>query len=157
MSDEANKLTPEIIQQWQLTRPIPAGCKLGSPRIVAAVLQNIANGGYIEASCIAAGISKVTYYNWIERASEDEHSVYAEFVELLEKARAQAELDCITIIRRAADKNWLPAAWILERTHPDKYALRNRTTLDGGLLVAPTTAAGLIAIMREAVNGETDA
>lgn len=155
MSDEETQITPEIITEWQLTRPIPVGSKL-TPRIVAAVLQNIANGGYVETACIAAGIVKQTYYNWLTRAEEDEESVYAEFVQLLEKARAQAEMDCIRIIKSAAPDSWQAAAWLLERSYPERYGQRNRTTVDGAMVVGAVPAAGLIAAMRGAANGETD-
>lgn len=151
MSDEHTQLTPEVVDEWRITRPIPPGSKL-TPRTVAAVLQNIANGGYIEAACVAAGICKQTYYNWLERAEEDPESCYAEFAEMLERARAQAEIDNISIIKGAAATNWQAAAWLLERTQPDKYGQRNRTTVDGSMLLGHAPAAGLIAAMREGMN-----
>ncbi len=156
MSDNETQLTPQIMNEWQLTKSVPSelGSKL-TPAIVATVLGNLAAGCYIETACAAAGISKQTYYNWLEHAEEDPDSAYAEFAALVEKARAQAEAANLRIIRKAANDSWQAAAWLLERVYPDKYGMRNRTTHDGGMLIAATSAAGLIAAMRDAANGET--
>ena len=152
--DEITPVTSQLISEWQLTKPIPDGSKL-TPAVVATVLGNLAAGNYIETSCAAAGIVRATYYLWLDKAESDPDSVYAEFAALAEKARAQAEAANLRIIRKAANDSWQAAAWLLERVYPERYGMRNRTTVDGGLLVAPTSAAGLIAAMREAANGES--
>jgi transposase len=156
MSEESTQVTPQIMSEWQLTKSVPSsdGSKL-TPAVVATVLGNLAAGCYVETACAAAGIGKSTYYSWLERAEEDPDSAYAEFAALVEKARAQAEAANLRIIRKAANDSWQAAAWLLERVYPEKYGMRNRTTVDGGMLIAPTSAAGLIAAMREAANGET--
>jgi transposase len=153
LSEETTPVTAELINQWQLTKPVPDGSKL-TPATVAAVLGNLAAGNYIETSCAAAGISKQTFYSWKEKGEEDPDSAYGEFLELVERARAQAEAANLRIIRKAATDSWQAAAWLLERVYPERYGQRNRTTLDGGLLVAPASAAGLIAAMREAASEE---
>lgn len=43
------------------------------------------------------------------------------FVLATDRARAVAELNNIAIIKSAAAKNWNAAAWLLERTHREKY------------------------------------
>lgn len=150
MDNNQIQVAEESKTEWQLTRPVPVGVKM-TTKIDAAILQSLANGGYVETSCVAAGITKRTFYNWLEKAEEDEDSVYAEFADLVEKARAQAELANIAIIKAAAVENWQAAAWLLERVYPERYGNRNRTTLDGGLVIGHTSAA-LIAAMRDGVN-----
>lgn len=48
-----------------------------------------------------------------------------------ERARARAEVNSLKLIRTAADTSWRAAAWYLERTHPERYGLRQSVNLAG--------------------------
>jgi hypothetical protein len=48
-----------------------------------------------------------------------------------ERARARAEVDTLKLISTAADTSWRAAAWFLERTHPERYGLRQSVNLAG--------------------------
>jgi hypothetical protein len=131
LSDERTKVTGEILTQWQLTKPIPPGSVM-TPKVVAAVLQSIANGNYIAQSCQAAGINPRTLRLWREKGEADPDSVYAEFSDLLEQARAFAETENVAVIKQAAEKEWTAAAWLLERQYPERWGRRDavRNTVD---------------------------
>ena len=43
-----------------------------------------------------------------------------------QKAQAVFERKCITVIEDAAPNNWQAAAWLLERTRPDRYGKVDR-------------------------------
>lgn len=48
---------------------------------------------------------------------------YARFAISVEQARASAQLACIGSIKSAAENNWLPNAWLLERQYPMEFSL----------------------------------
>ena len=125
MGKETTEVTPEIITKWQLTKPLPPSGKL-TQKTVAAVLESIANGNYIERSCAAAGITAKTFRNWQDVAENEPDSAYAEFADLLEQARAHAETQNVGIIQRAAATNWTAAAWLLERQYPQRWGRRDQ-------------------------------
>ena len=100
------------------------------------ILELIANGNYIKTACMAAGISEVTYYDWIKKAERcsnsngngrDEDSVYLEFLNRLKIAEAENIGHNVKNIQDAADndsRNWMASAWILERKYPSEYGRR---------------------------------
>jgi hypothetical protein len=47
-----------------------------------------------------------------------------EFHEQLRNAELKNQLDPLRAMRKAADTHWRAAAWLLERTHPDRFARR---------------------------------
>ena len=95
------KMTPERV------KGILDGLRLGLSRTIAAS---------------AAGISKSTIANWATRSES--------FREQLEQAEAEAERMLMGLIVGAAAKklptSWQAAAWILERTRPERYGQRSR-------------------------------
>src|SRR5687767_8653071 len=95
--------TVEVSTEWQLTKPVPAelGTKL-TPLRVHTVLESIASGAQIRTACAAAGIGKTTFYEWLEKAEEQPDSIYGEFAQLVERARAAAEISHVRIIDKAA-------------------------------------------------------
>jgi transposase len=54
-----------------------------------------------------------------------------QFAAALTRAEAQSELTCLTNVRKAGKKEqyWRAAAWVLERRHPEDYALRKPGTV----------------------------
>ncbi len=48
-----------------------------------------------------------------------------------ERARACAEVNTLKQISTAANTSWRAAAWYLERTHPERYGLRQSVNLAG--------------------------
>lgn len=69
-----------------------------------------------------AGISEATYHNWMKRGREGDER-YLEFFEAIEKARADAVMINLGVIRKAAASGqWQAAAWWLERVLPEQYA-----------------------------------
>lgn len=56
---------------------------------------------------------------------------FAVFAAMVEKARAMAEVANVRIIQQASKDSWQAAAWLLERTHPERYARRDRLALEG--------------------------
>lgn len=107
---------------------------------VTALLRN---GNYIATACQVAGISVQSYYAWTERGEADTEqghaTVFAEFAEACARARGEGEALLLQTIRQAAQGterrpgDWRAAAWILERTAPDKFGQRQEVKHTGGL------------------------
>jgi hypothetical protein len=51
----------------------------------------------------------------------DATSELVDFLEAIKKAEVEGEAALVGIIRNAAEKTWPPAAWLLERRHPDRW------------------------------------
>lgn len=80
----------------------------------------------IETACAYAGIAPSTYYSWMSKGREGQAS-YIEFTEAIEKARADAVMINLAVIRKAAQSgHWQAAAWWLERVLPGQYGRRQQ-------------------------------
>ena len=108
-----------------------------TPAVHDIIVQALASGCYRETAATCAGIAVSTFYNWMERGEADiEHgkkTPYMELVEAINKAEAQAELDALEMIRKAAPKNWNAAAWMLERKNPAKWGRRTAVEHSGSI------------------------
>lgn len=158
MSDEITVngvlLEDAIIEDWALTRPVPSKSTM-TPGVVRTILSYLASGNYVATACAAAGVSRRTYYTWLEEAQAQPDSVYGEFALLVAKAEAAAEAANIQVIKKASAVSWQAAAWLSERKYPDRWGQRSTTVLDGDLTVG-IGAAGLIEAARKAALETTD-
>lgn len=86
------------------------------------VVKLVKVGNYVETACAVVGISKNTYYDWLKKARESKRrNKYTIFRDEVEKAQAWSEARDVALISRHAETNWRPAAWKLERKHPDRW------------------------------------
>lgn len=122
---------------------------MGRPtKLTADIQQKIVSaltaGNYQETAAAYAGVARATFYNWLARGQAERDSIaaggkpnkseaaYAEFLDAVESARAQAEIRSVALIQKAAnDGTWQAAAWYLERSHPQKWGRLNRTEISG--------------------------
>ena len=91
---------------------------------VAAIEEGLRNGAPLAVAAQAAGLSKATILRWLERGRKgrDVPKPYRELVRRVETARAQGQLAILAGIARAAADDWRAAAWLLERSDPDRWA-----------------------------------
>jgi transposase-like protein len=89
----------------------------------------------ITAAAALCDISQATVYRWLDLAKQDEsagktpeESIYIRLQKAIELARAKDKERMLNVIKSTAEngKNWLPAAWFLERTDPDNFGRRDR-------------------------------
>jgi hypothetical protein len=104
------------------------------------IVEQIKAGSYREPAAKAAGICHSTFRNWVCRGHREidrlknhpntkpleREQRYLDLVLDIQRAEADAELDCVTIVRNAAVSNWSAAAWLLERKLPERFSM-NRT------------------------------
>ncbi len=102
----------------------------------------VSAGASIKTAARYAGCSRSTVY---KEASENE-----EFRERLERAKSTACLTPLQAVRQAYQEDWRAAAWMLERTDPDRFGRSSRRAVGRRELNALTR--DLIAIVRDEVD-----
>jgi hypothetical protein len=103
--------------------------------VQARIVQALTAGNYLDTAAAYAGVSRVTVWRWMQRGEEEADnpdSIYSNFRNAVESARAQAEVRSVALISRAADDGtWQAAAWFLERSYPNRWARVQRTEISG--------------------------
>lgn len=103
--------------------------KIGRPSLLTdetsqKILKDVEDGAYISTACIAAGISRQTFYNWLGWAEEGKEP-YSTFFDAFKKREAQAEIDKMRDMLKGG-KDFLPCATFLERRFRDKWGRSDR-------------------------------
>ena len=103
-----------------------AKTKLTEKAIVQICLR-LVKGVSIEAAAEAAGVHRVTFYNWLKKAQEpDASDLHLKLASEVREAQAVAEETLVEVMRRAAFEgssgDWRAAAWLLARRHPDRWS-----------------------------------
>ena len=108
-------------------------------KLTAELIKNIQSwlrmGYFVENAARMAGINKSTLYRWLDKGKEDREqeidSLYADFCNAMERARAEAEGMFINSIQTAAKRGqWQAAAWWLERSF-DKWSKPSKLQISG--------------------------
>jgi hypothetical protein len=122
----------------------PDGSKITTAE---AIVRALKAGAFLKDAAQAAGIAESTVHAWLARGHQwinpesggrlanvpKADLPYLEFVESVEKARAEAVVFNLAVIRKAAQAgHWQAAAWYLERTRPDEYGRRTRFDVAAG-------------------------
>jgi len=90
------------------------------------LLESIAAGNYLKVACAYAGISYSTYRNWMVQGEQTTKGQYRKFFEEVNEAIAEAEVVSVARIKKAENRDWRAAAWLLERRHPERWANTHR-------------------------------
>lgn len=120
----------------------------------AAVLEAIACGSYLDSAAAYAGIGSRTLDRYIAngKAAESKEAEaaqltaqegdYLQFWRSYKKARAEAELEALGEIWKAARAGtWQAAAWILERRYPERWGRGPRPAEQAERDTSPEAAA----------------
>ena len=109
------------------------GYKL-TPEIMDTICSHIEVGAPLTVACAAAGVPRVTYSVWmaaLERGMTSEGRALTpeilEFGRRVEEAKGKFHTVNLHLMRNIAlggiKGNWLPCAWVLERTQKELYSL----------------------------------
>ena len=102
-----------------------------TPELQAKFCEALENGDSILGACGYVGITEPTYYNWIKRGKEAKRkTIYRDFLECVDKAKAKALHNFEQVITRASMEQWQAAAWMLERRHSDIYGKKDKIEAD---------------------------
>lgn len=106
--------------------------------LVATLEKLLQNHPSIKSACILAGIKPDTFYEWTAKADlAGANPIYTAFADRMKKARELGKISTLQIIKDAARGNdktpadWRAAAWLLERTHSDEFAPREKIDVRG--------------------------
>jgi transposase len=122
-----------------------------TPERVKEILALLQVGNTDEVAANASGISRTTFYKWLVRGRaalermekgeeiDDEEMRYADFVDGVKRAKAEAIATAVTHVRRAMSKNWTAAMTFLERRDPENWGRKDRVDVH---------ATGIIGISR---------
>jgi len=103
-----------------------------TPELQAEIILLIKMGNFVEVACETVGINKSTFYDWIKKGKNSNHSKnkYRKFREAVVQAMAQSEAMNVALITKQSKYNWRAAAWILSRRHPDKWGKKKYEDFD---------------------------
>ena len=87
-----------------------------NPYIQALILEAIRSGMTRELTAKYAGIHVSTLYHWLALGQQGKKE-YKDFYEAVNLAEAKGAMYNLSLIRKAAQKHWQAAAWLLERRH----------------------------------------
>ena len=97
---------------------------------IALISKIIEKGNYREVACKLAGIDRKTLENWMKRGERECEGLYGELFESVSQAEGHSEAYSVMLIKRAAPKSWMAAAWMLERKSPERWGRREVPTAD---------------------------
>lgn len=87
----------------------------------AQIVAYLRVGNFLETSASAAGVTRQAVRNWIRDGQRDPSGVHGEFARQAEAAMADAEVRGVVAIQQQAAVDWRAAAWMLERTRPERF------------------------------------
>ena len=99
------------------------------------ICASVRSGNWLETAAQMAGIDRDTLFAWKRKGKSDleaglTNSIYAQFVNAIARAEADAEAVSVARVRTAAQKDWRAAAWYLERRHSDRWTLNQSVTAE---------------------------
>lgn len=77
--------------------------------------------GFVSSACRKARLAPATVYRWLQRGETGEEP-YATFLENVQAARSEVEEE----LRETAKASPHTATWLLERTFPAEYGMRDK-------------------------------
>lgn len=99
--------------------------------MIANAVKGIEEGNYACTVALALGISERSFWRWLEKGEKANSGIYSRFWHAIKKAEGIREKELLGIIRKAANRNWQAAAWMLERMAPEKFGRRERIQHEG--------------------------
>jgi hypothetical protein len=100
-----------------------------TPKVASAIVDVVRKGAGRGAAAAAAGVPERTLLRWLERGEADPTSECGALLLRVQAAEAETELKALKIVWQASEKSWQAAAWFLERTHQDRYAIRQKVDI----------------------------
>lgn len=86
------------------------------------LVDAISAGNFIEVACEHAGITKMTFYNWLDKGEAAKSGEYREFYLEIQEAQAHLEVALVAQWMQHVKKDWRAAAEMLSRRFPEKWS-----------------------------------
>jgi hypothetical protein len=131
--------------EFTLPNPRGDGKRVGRKTLLTddkleTIVDLLRRGNYLSSAAKYAGLSPYTLNEWknkgralmdSEKELDDTEQLYVRFYQEVEKARAEAEIRAVEVIRSAMPNNWQAAAWYLERTNNPEWGRTVKTEVSG--------------------------
>jgi transposase len=101
-----------------------------TPEVEEKIVSAIRAGNYAQVAAEYAGISKRTFYNWLQWGQEGRRRPYVHFLHAVKTAEREAEGRAVAIVQKHMADNWQAAMTYLERKHPERWGRRDRLKID---------------------------
>ena len=103
-----------------------------TPQVEEKLLNAVRAGAYLKEAAEHAGVGERTVYGWIERADDPKAPAkFSQFAQALTRAKADAQVGAVAVIRRAMSTDWRAAAFYLERSDPKRWGRSTRHEVSG--------------------------
>lgn len=108
--------------------------------LITKMYEYISQGHYTNVVCDFMNINESTFYDWLNKAKEDEEkgieSIYTKFSKSVKEAQARAEMTHLqNILKTAREGTWTASAWFLERKHKQRWSLKNEVEHSGDIKI----------------------
>lgn len=97
-----------------------------TPEVQAKIVQAIRSGNYAEVAAKYAGVSRATFYAWLERGERETEGPYLDFLDAIKAAESAAEVEAVAQVRLASRESWQAGMTWLERKFPDRWGRHDR-------------------------------
>ena len=137
--------TPDDKPEFTLPNPRGEGKRVGRKTLLTdekleTIVDLLRRGNYLSSAAKYTGLSPYTLNEWknkgralleSDKELDDTEHLYVRFYQEVEKARSEAEIRAVEVIRNAMPNNWQAAAWYLERTNNPEWGRTVKTEVSG--------------------------
>lgn len=88
------------------------------------LMDLIRKGIHIDTACKKIGLTRKTFYKWLEDARAGKSERHIEFARRVDEANADFEINVFDEIFKIGkgEKVWTALAWVMERKYPERYS-----------------------------------
>ena len=126
-----------------------------TPEITKRICDLVRAGNYLEVAAAVCGINKDTLFEWLKRGARSSRGPYKRFSDSVDIALAEAEINDVNALDKAANADWRVPAWRLERKHPTRWGRMDRQEISGpggGPVLTESKATVSLGIPMETLN-----
>lgn len=97
-----------------------------TPELQAKICTIVALSSSLEDAAAQVGVARTTVMMWQQKGREQDRGVYRDFLDAIERAKAQRRVNFNATLTKHGQKHWQALAWLAERTDPKHFGLRIR-------------------------------
>lgn len=106
-----------------------------TPEVQDRICEGVRMGMTYALAARYGGVSYESFRIWRkvgrDEIEEGKESRFTDFVRAVETAETEGVKELLQLIRSAAPRHWVAAAWLLERRYPESYSQRTIRQISG--------------------------
>jgi transposase len=113
-------------------RSMPTGGRRSKldPERTKLVVEAISLGCHLDAAAAHAGISRTTFWRWMQIGEEAKRGPFRDFYNAVRAAEARLEVVLTGKLRTAADRDWRANLEFMARRFPERWGTKDRHQVD---------------------------